>query len=88
MSQRISNVGLTATILISDTEPASPLPNMLWLDISIGNSPILKCRNGDNTTWYVIGGRGSTANIAVAKVGGGTRTLQFGEGHYVGYTDS
>jgi hypothetical protein len=31
---------------------------------------------------------GVTANVAVAKVGGGTRTLQFKNGLYVGYSDS
>ncbi len=38
-------------------------------------------RSADNTV-------GATANVAVAKVGGGTRTLQFKNGLYVGYSDS
>jgi len=32
--------------------------------------------------------QGATANVPVAKVGGGTRTLQFKDGLYVGYADS
>ncbi len=31
---------------------------------------------------------GNTANVAVAKVGGGTRTLQFSNGRYMSYSDS
>lgn len=31
---------------------------------------------------------GATADVAVAKVGGGTRTLHFTSGLYTGYTDS
>lgn len=34
------------------------------------------------------GTAGATANVAVAKVGGGTRTLHFKNGLYTGYTDS
>jgi hypothetical protein len=34
------------------------------------------------------GASGLTADVAVAKVGGGTRTLHFQNGLYVGYTDS
>lgn len=34
------------------------------------------------------GTAGVTANVAVAKVGGGTRTLHFKNGLYTGYTDS
>lgn len=34
------------------------------------------------------GTRGLTADVAVAKVGGGTRTLHYKDGLYVGYTDS
>ncbi len=34
------------------------------------------------------GTKGATANVAVAKVGGGTRTLHFKDGLYTGYTDS
>ena len=32
--------------------------------------------------------QGVTADVAVAKVGGGTRTLHYSQGLYVGYTDS
>jgi hypothetical protein len=31
---------------------------------------------------------GATASVAVAKVGGGTRTLNFKDGLYIDYTDS
>ncbi|MDP2942410.1 MAG: hypothetical protein Q8O36_02715 [Candidatus Omnitrophota bacterium] len=34
------------------------------------------------------GTKGVTANVAVAKVGGGTRTLHYKDGLYTGYTDS
>ncbi len=34
------------------------------------------------------GTKGATADVAVAKVGGGTRTLHFKDGLYTGYTDS
>jgi hypothetical protein len=85
MSQFIKGSKSTLTVEVSDTTPSSPFPYMLWLDIS-GLSPVLKCWN--TSTWVVIGGAGTTANVAVAKVGGGTRTLAFGEGHYINYTDS
>ncbi len=34
------------------------------------------------------GTKGATADVAVAKVGGGTRTLHYKDGLYTGYTDS
>ena len=34
------------------------------------------------------GTKGKTENVAVAKAGGGTRTLHYKDGLYVGYTDS
>jgi len=34
------------------------------------------------------GTAGATANVDVAKVGGGTRTLSFKNGLYTGYSDS
>jgi len=34
------------------------------------------------------GTKGKTENVAVAKVGGGTRTLHYKDGLYAGYTDS
>ena len=39
-----------------------------------------------NADWITSGGY--TANVAVAKVGGGTRTLHFTNSKYTGYTDS
>lgn len=40
------------------------------------------------TAYRANGTLGATANVAVAKVGGGTRTLSFNMGLYTGYTDS
>jgi hypothetical protein len=34
------------------------------------------------------GTRGKTEDVAVAKAGGGTRTLHYKDGLYTGYTDS
>lgn len=53
--------------------------------------------SGDLEVWSTIkatgykssdGTDGATANVAVAKVGGGTRTLNFKNGLYIDYTDS
>jgi hypothetical protein len=41
-----------------------------------------------DTVFNCNGTDGATASVAVAKVGGGTRTLNFAGGIYTGYTDS
>ena len=55
-------------------------------DLPVLNNILQKLENGR----YVSrdGTKGATANVAVAKVGGGTRTLHFKDGLYTGYTDS
>jgi len=55
-------------------------------DLPVLNNILQKLENGR----YVSqdGTKGATANVAAAKVGGGTRTLHFKDGLYTGHTDS
>ena len=55
-------------------------------DLPVLNNIIQKLENGRYIS--LDGTKGATANVAVAKVGGGTRTLHFKDGLYTGYTDS
>jgi hypothetical protein len=50
--QYISGSTRTADVIVSDTEPTSPFPCMVWADITNG---LLKLRNLANTDWESIG---------------------------------
>ena len=50
--QFINGSTRTADIIVSDTEPTSPFPCMVWADITNG---LLKLRNLANTGWESVG---------------------------------
>jgi hypothetical protein len=55
-------------------------------DIPVLNNILQKVEN--NRHLSSDGTKGVSASVAVAKAGGGTRTLRYKDGLYVGYTDS
>jgi hypothetical protein len=50
--QYISGSTRTADVILSDTEPTSPFPCMIWSDLTAG---VIKVRNLGNTDWEIIG---------------------------------
>jgi hypothetical protein len=50
--QYINGSTRTADVIVSDTEPTSPFPCMIWADITNG---LLKLRNLANTDWETVG---------------------------------
>lgn len=55
-------------------------------DLPVLNNILQKIENGRHISQD--GTKGKTEDVACAKVGGGTRTLHYKDGLYVGYTDS
>ncbi|HLE74915.1 MAG TPA: hypothetical protein VI864_02595 [Candidatus Bathyarchaeia archaeon] len=87
---RFGWVAIGGTIVITSAlHLQNVTADLTWLSIG-GTSVITASRVLQNVTTSasIITSGGVTADVPVAKVGGGTRTLHFVNSKYTGYTDS